>query len=57
MKCLVIYQTWEEIDIPDEIATSGDEELITQEVYGQIPTCLSVKEVQDKNKNCLVEGW
>lgn len=57
MKCTVIYQTWEEIKIPDEIISTSDKKLITQEVYNQIPTCLSVKEVQDKNKNCLVDGW
>lgn len=57
MKCTVVYLTWNEIEIPDEIATSGDEELIAQEIYETIPACLSIKEVQDKNRNCLLENW
>lgn len=57
MKCTVIYQAWREVEIPDKIIASKDEETIAQEVYNQIPTCLSVKEIQDKNKKCIVENW
>lgn len=57
MKCTVVYQAWREVEIPDEIIVSKDEEMIAQEIYNQTPTCLSVKEIQDKNKKHIVENW
>lgn len=57
MKCTVVYQAWREVEIPDEIIVSKDEEMIAQEIYNQIPTCLSIKEIQDKNKKHIVENW
>lgn len=57
MKCTVTYLAWAEIEIPDEIIASGNEEEICQPIYNAIPNCLNVKEVQDENKNCIVEEW
>lgn len=57
MKCAVTYLAWTEIEIPDEVVATGNEEEICQSVYNAIPNCLNVKEVQDENKKAIVENW
>lgn len=51
MKCEVRYIAWVNMEIPDELLASGDEDSIIEIIDINLPNCLDVRSVYSEKEN------
>lgn len=51
MTCEVKYIAWVNMEIPDELLASGDEDSIIEAIYAKLLNCLDVRSVYNEKEN------